>query len=450
MNAPVSTMADGARNCQFEPLYRDHYLFVQATLARFGVPNNALEDVAQTVFISVYRNLHNLEPSASVKAFLYGFARGTAANYRKKSWREQRKIREYGWSRDGSADHGDVERLAARAMIETLMGLLPESQREAFILSESWGMKAPEIARVLDVELSTVRSRIRCARQRFRGEVQRLSGESQAQVDCGRWLSLLMPDEVEQREVVDRSYAALLLLVAASDLGADTFEFEGGAQPEPQPGSTAELRATGPQASVTASWRLPACGVGALSLLACWVFITSLGTLSSSDSMAGPALVQSSTELMAPEPDWPDFASLAGVLPESARAASWAAVPRIGDSGRARGVKAGSESVRVDQRVRAEMPDDSSRWAVTRSIRRAREQVELGSFDAALSTLARLELEYPKHSRPRTVARWRIEALCRSGRAQEARELAVASRDRGGTPVGGTAEVAAALRSCPS
>ena len=242
-------------------MYRQHYGFVQSTLARFGVPQAAVDDVTQTVFISVFRNLDNLEPAASVRAFLYGFARGTAANYRKKSWREQRKIRELGWASGSESRDGGVERLAARHTIDGLLARLTQAQRDVFVLSELWDMKSPEIAQALDVDPSTVRTRLRAARQIFRRHAAAISGESPSAVRCDQWLSVLVPAQKTTEQRCEHGYLALLAALAASP---DLLDDGQGSFTEP----AIDVPVPGP----TRAMLVGACTASLVAAGVCWYF----------------------------------------------------------------------------------------------------------------------------------------------------------------------------------
>jgi RNA polymerase sigma-70 factor (ECF subfamily) len=61
----------------------------------------------------------------------------------------------------------------AAAVLHTFLDGLDEGLREAFILSELEQMTAPEVAAATGVNLHTVHSRIRTARQQFEQMVAR-------------------------------------------------------------------------------------------------------------------------------------------------------------------------------------------------------------------------------------------------------------------------------------
>ena len=67
----------------FEALFESELSYVCRTLRRLGVKEADLDDLAQEVFITVHRHLHEYDSSRPLKPWLFSFAFGTAANYRR-------------------------------------------------------------------------------------------------------------------------------------------------------------------------------------------------------------------------------------------------------------------------------------------------------------------------------------------------------------------------------
>jgi len=59
-----------------------------------------------------------------------------------------------------------------------VLGELDDERREVFVLSELEQLRAPEIASVLGVNLNTIYSRLRSARQRFEAALARRRARS--------------------------------------------------------------------------------------------------------------------------------------------------------------------------------------------------------------------------------------------------------------------------------
>lgn len=137
---------------------------------RSGLPRPTAEDLTQSVFVALIEGRSRFDAGrGSVRAFLFGIARNLRLQ-----WQNRIRLRlveasleEEGVARDPAAE----ERLAIREAVIAL----PDVQREALLLREFHGLDYAEIARIQDVPLGTVRSRLFQARDTIR---RRLRGES--------------------------------------------------------------------------------------------------------------------------------------------------------------------------------------------------------------------------------------------------------------------------------
>lgn len=157
--APRSAIAP-----EFAALYREQFGFVWRMLLHFGVPNPALEDAAQEVFIVVHRRWSSWAAGVSARSWLYGIVRRVAADWRRSQHRHARKLEALPRPSGGH----DVEaEVAERELIDALersLATLDTKQRDAFVLSELEGMTAKEIADAIGANPNTVASRLRAAR----------------------------------------------------------------------------------------------------------------------------------------------------------------------------------------------------------------------------------------------------------------------------------------------
>lgn len=156
----------------FEAVYADHFDFIWRSLRRLGVPDEAVDDAAQDVFVIAHQGLARFRGESSVKTWLFAIAYRVA--------RRHRPVRR--------AEAIDAEALAdpsaqspqeltlqeeARRVLYQLLGTLEEERRAVFILAELEGMSAPEIAEALGVKINTVYSRLRLARADFQAQIRR-------------------------------------------------------------------------------------------------------------------------------------------------------------------------------------------------------------------------------------------------------------------------------------
>lgn len=162
---------------RLDAIYRDHAAFVWRVLRRYGFDGPTAEDLMHEVFLVVHRRIADYDGRASMTSWLYGIARGVAANHRRGRAREERRLELVGRP-DAGRDLPDpemhVEAREAADLVAGFLAGLDEDKRVAFELSELEGLTGPEIASLLRVKVDTVYSRVRVARQRFNTLVERM------------------------------------------------------------------------------------------------------------------------------------------------------------------------------------------------------------------------------------------------------------------------------------
>jgi RNA polymerase sigma-70 factor (ECF subfamily) len=140
------------------------------------VPEATADDAAQEVFIIASRKLDSVEPGRE-KQFLHAVALRVAANARR-----ARNVR------PESAESPTIERAVAslpnpealldrkqaRELLDSVLDVMPEDLRTAFVLFELEGYSGPEVAEMLEIPLGTATSRLRRARESFKESVARI------------------------------------------------------------------------------------------------------------------------------------------------------------------------------------------------------------------------------------------------------------------------------------
>jgi RNA polymerase sigma-70 factor, ECF subfamily len=152
----------------FTDVFRGHFDFVWRAMRSFGVPELAIDDAVQDVFISVHRRLPDFEGRSSLSTWIYGIAYHTAQNYRRGARRREALPLETDLV---SSAPGPGEQLAnaeaGRFVLACLDRMAPE-RRDVFVLCVLEELTAPDVAEILQVKLNTVYSRLRLARADFR------------------------------------------------------------------------------------------------------------------------------------------------------------------------------------------------------------------------------------------------------------------------------------------
>jgi RNA polymerase sigma-70 factor (ECF subfamily) len=151
-------------------LYRAHASFVWRAVRRLGIPEAAAEDVVQEVFLVARRRLPDYEGRGAPTSWLYGIARGVAANHRRGQARAERRLRVVTGPRPAASPSPEdaVGHADAIALVERFLAGLDPDQREVFVLCDVEGMSGPEVALALGLNLNVAYSRLRLARTKLR------------------------------------------------------------------------------------------------------------------------------------------------------------------------------------------------------------------------------------------------------------------------------------------
>ncbi|GAA3219070.1 sigma-70 family RNA polymerase sigma factor [Actinocorallia longicatena] len=124
--------------------------------ARWWVPADAADDVAQAVFVELWRCRGAYDPGLSLEAWLMGITRKRAIDQlRAESRHSRRKVPLV--ERDGAFDGTSAVELARD--VRCALARLPRPQREAIELAHFGQLTQREIAARLDVPLGTVKAR---------------------------------------------------------------------------------------------------------------------------------------------------------------------------------------------------------------------------------------------------------------------------------------------------
>lgn len=186
LRAPADQSQDWLRVSQrvpsFKDVYREYFDFVWSSARRFGVRDDAMDDVIQEVFIVIHAKLGGLEQPERLRSWIYGVVRRVASNHhRALRTRAAAGIVPSAGEETASQELDPFERMKTNAGLELLASLLAEldePKREVFALVELDELTVPEAADVLEIPLNTAYSRLRAARQAFDAAVNRRAERS--------------------------------------------------------------------------------------------------------------------------------------------------------------------------------------------------------------------------------------------------------------------------------
>jgi RNA polymerase sigma-70 factor, ECF subfamily len=156
---------------EFEAVYAEHFEFVWRNLRRLGVPESALRDAAQEVFLVIYRRLGEFVPRGTLRSWIYSILRRVALA-QKRQYRQPFPAETEG--ADQLADESQlnpesdaVRGQSLRHLLE-LLNSLDDDKRDALVSVDIEGMSVPEACMALEVNPNTLYSRLRAARRQMR------------------------------------------------------------------------------------------------------------------------------------------------------------------------------------------------------------------------------------------------------------------------------------------
>ncbi|HKQ71684.1 MAG TPA: sigma-70 family RNA polymerase sigma factor [Polyangiaceae bacterium] len=158
-------------------LVAEHFDFIWRSLRRLGVPPADLDDAAQQVLMVVSRKLSSIDPERE-KSFVFQTAFRVASDVRRAHRRRREVVDPSMLERVDTAPGPEAmaEHKRARELLDALLEEMDLDLRAVFVLFEIEELSSIEIARLLEVPVGTVASRLRRARADFQARVSLIEG----------------------------------------------------------------------------------------------------------------------------------------------------------------------------------------------------------------------------------------------------------------------------------
>lgn len=118
------------------------------------------EDLTQETFIRLYKCRERYHPNAKFTTFLYTLARRTWIDHRRRTGRREAAYEAFAGEMDVRLDAGTGSEREMHHRVRAALGELSEDMRACVIMSVYQGFKYEEIARMMDVPLGTVKTRV--------------------------------------------------------------------------------------------------------------------------------------------------------------------------------------------------------------------------------------------------------------------------------------------------
>ena len=148
----------------FAVIVRATQVDVLRACAALADPGSA-EDLAQETFLRAYRALPTFAGTSSLRTWLLGIARHTCADELRRRQRRRRLLRRLAPATNVASTDGLTE-------LELLVRDLPDSHRDAFVLTQIVGLSYAEAGAVMQCPIGTVRSRVARARAALIDQLQ--------------------------------------------------------------------------------------------------------------------------------------------------------------------------------------------------------------------------------------------------------------------------------------
>ena len=161
----------GDRDARFRAIYEGWFDEVVKWLYALGVPTSDTEDLAQEIFVVVRRKLAPFD-GGNLAGWLYRIAQLTVRDHRRRAWFRHLVLRRRDIDLTEVPHGGDspvhsYEEAENRRLLQRLVGRMSEKLRTTFVLFEIEGYSGEEVARIQDIPLGTVWTRLHHARKDF-------------------------------------------------------------------------------------------------------------------------------------------------------------------------------------------------------------------------------------------------------------------------------------------
>ncbi len=180
MDSELISRAAGGDASAFRELVERHRSMVYRVAYQFAGNHHDAEDIAQDVFIKVYRSLDRFRHDAQLSSWMYRIVMNACIDHRRRQSpagaapfgdeAEQRMVNTAGDAPDpeATAYAGELGQV-----LESEINRLPRGQRIVFVMRHHQGLKLCEIAEALGLAEGTVKRQLHAAVHRLRQSLTR-------------------------------------------------------------------------------------------------------------------------------------------------------------------------------------------------------------------------------------------------------------------------------------
>ena len=156
----------------FEKIYRAYAPFVYNVAYRMVEAREDAEEVTQEVFLIVHQKLNSFLFRSSLKTWVYRITANSAINLLNKRTREQKgRVEDFDEALAFTPGDDDARKHVvqeeSKHKIAVLLSMLNPDERACVVLRNIEGLSYEEVARSLNVNINTVRTRLKRAREKM-------------------------------------------------------------------------------------------------------------------------------------------------------------------------------------------------------------------------------------------------------------------------------------------
>jgi RNA polymerase sigma-70 factor, ECF subfamily len=179
-DADLISRAAAGDAAAFQALVERHRSMVYRVAYQFAGNHHDAEDIAQEVFIKVYRSLDRFRQDAQLSSWMYRIVMNACIDHRRRhapahvapfGEEAERKMLNTPEESPGPEDYAYAGEIGQ--VLETEIGRLPPGQRIVFVMRHHQGLKLCEIAEALGLAEGTVKRQLHAAVHRLRAALGR-------------------------------------------------------------------------------------------------------------------------------------------------------------------------------------------------------------------------------------------------------------------------------------
>ncbi|RZS97505.1 sigma-70 family RNA polymerase sigma factor [Cecembia calidifontis] len=170
----VKSLKNGCEKCYTE-LYNFFYPKIINTAKKFGIEEEDAREMAQDIFLNVWKNRENLKPELSFNAYLLTVLKSKIYHQAKKEVRKSKYVK-YALKQQGitvNTTENQIEYEELEIISQAVIDNLPKQQKEIFFMRSIKHVSSGEISEHLGLSKRTVENHFYLASKTIKNELEK-------------------------------------------------------------------------------------------------------------------------------------------------------------------------------------------------------------------------------------------------------------------------------------